>query len=178
MSSLTLFSNGEVSLSTVPRLQSVCAFQVCKCCPYIRHVSLCWLLALSERIALPTRKHDKEQRCYWDVILEPDSSQPETSKLASHCRGHFSERDAAVIIKVILEVVGFCHESGVIHRDLKPENFLLKRQALDPKLPLRPEDVRAVDFGLAFFLEPNQNLRELLGSPFYVAPELLRVSSP
>ena len=92
------------------------------------------------------------------------------------CRGHFTERDAAVVMKVILEVVQHCHKNGVAHRDLKPENFLLKRKSVDPSIALRAEDLRAVDFGLAVFLEPEETLKELLGSPFYVAPELLRVS--
>ena len=91
-------------------------------------------------------------------------------------RGHFSERDAAVVMHVILDVIRFCHTHGIAHRDFKPENFLLKRKALDPTSPLRAEDLRAVDFGLATFLEPGGRLKELLGSPFYVAPELLRVS--
>ena len=91
------------------------------------------------------------------------------------CRGHFSEKDAAVVTRVILDVVGHCHKHGVTHRDLKPENFLLKRKALDPDQPLRPEDLRLVDFGLAITLRPGDTCTELLGSPFYIAPEILKV---
>lgn len=90
-------------------------------------------------------------------------------------RKHFSERDAATVMKVILGVIAYCHQNGVAHRDLKPENFLLKKKALDASVPLRAEDLRAVDFGLAVFLRPGEQLKELLGSPFYIAPELLQV---
>ena len=38
------------------------------------------------------------------------------------CRGgKYSEEDAKVIVKQILNVVAFCHLQGVVHRDLKPE---------------------------------------------------------
>lgn len=98
------------------------------------------------------------------------------AKFCRDCRGHFSERDAAVVMKVVLDVLQFCHARGIVHRDLKPENFLLKRSALDASQPLRADDLRAVDFGLATFVEPDQTLTELLGSPYYVAPELLQAS--
>ena len=55
------------------------------------------------------------------------------------------------------------------------QNFLLKRKALDASVPLRASDLRCVDFGLAVFLRPGEQLKELLGSPFYIAPELLQV---
>ena len=95
--------------------------------------------------------------------------------LLAHHRGHFSEKDAAVVARVILDVVSHCHQKGVAHRDLKPENFLLKRKALDPNQPLRAQDLRLVDFGLAIFLSPGEASTELLGSPFYIAPEILKV---
>jgi calcium-dependent protein kinase len=38
--------------------------------------------------------------------------------------GHFSEADAARVMRTLVEVVQHCHQMGVIHRDIKPENFL------------------------------------------------------
>eukprot|EP00878_Enallax_costatus_P017856 GHUV01018763.1.p1 GENE.GHUV01018763.1~~GHUV01018763.1.p1 ORF type:complete len:465 (+),score=162.98 GHUV01018763.1:210-1604(+) len=80
---------------------------------------------------------------------------------------HFSERKAAVIFRKMVEVVNHCHELGVMHRDLKPENFLLTSKTADGELKL-------TDFGLGVFFKHGERFRDLVGSPYYVAPEVLR----
>ncbi|GAB2294160.1 Calcium-dependent protein kinase 24 [Dionaea muscipula] len=82
-------------------------------------------------------------------------------------RGHYTERAAAEIVKTILHIVKVCHEHGVIHRDLKPENFLFVNKNEDGAL-------KAIDFGLSIFFEPGQRFSEIVGSPYYMAPEVLR----
>ncbi|KAL5212068.1 hypothetical protein ABZP36_022915 [Zizania latifolia] len=79
-------------------------------------------------------------------------------------RGYFSERKAAEITRVIVGVVEACHSLGVMHRDLKPENFLLKDRGRDASL-------KAIDFGLSVFFKPGQVFTDVVGSPYYVAPE-------
>ncbi|CAD6248848.1 unnamed protein product [Miscanthus lutarioriparius] len=81
-------------------------------------------------------------------------------------RGYFSERKAAEIARVIVGVVEACHSLGVMHRDLKPENFLLKDRGHDASL-------KAIDFGLSVFFKPGQVFTDVVGSPYYVAPEVL-----
>ncbi|GAB4819739.1 hypothetical protein N2152v2_006785 [Parachlorella kessleri] len=85
-------------------------------------------------------------------------------------KGHFTERDAAQIVGVVLQVIEHCHLQGVIHRDLKPENFLLKQQEGE----LRTCNLRAIDFGLSKFLPPGASCTSCVGSSYYVAPEVLR----
>ncbi|KAL3506689.1 hypothetical protein ACH5RR_032071 [Cinchona calisaya] len=82
-------------------------------------------------------------------------------------RGHYTERAAALVTKTILEVVKVCHANGVIHRDLKPENFLYANRS--EKAP-----IKAIDFGLSIFFKPGQRFSEIVGSPYYMAPEVLR----
>jgi serine/threonine protein kinase len=43
-----------------------------------------------------------------------------------NCRGSLSEREAASVLKVVLQVIQHCHSNGVLHRDIKPENFMMK----------------------------------------------------
>ncbi|XP_015058992.1 calcium-dependent protein kinase 11-like [Solanum pennellii] len=81
-------------------------------------------------------------------------------------KGHFSEKKAAQLMKTIVKVVEACHSLGVMHRDLKPENFLFDSSDEDAKL-------KATDFGLSIFYKPGQYFSDVVGSPYYVAPEVL-----
>ncbi|KAM1121045.1 hypothetical protein TB2_002661 [Malus domestica] len=81
-------------------------------------------------------------------------------------KGHYSEREAAKLIKTIVGVVEGCHSLGVMHRDLKPENFLFDTPSDDATL-------KATDFGLSVFYKPGQVFQDVVGSPYYVAPEVL-----
>ncbi|XP_060188252.1 calcium-dependent protein kinase 21-like [Lycium barbarum] len=84
-------------------------------------------------------------------------------------RGYYSEKDAAEIIRQIVNVVNICHFMGVMHRDLKPENFLLTSKVENAML-------KATDFGLSVFIEEGKVYRDIVGSAYYVAPEVLRRS--
>ncbi|RYR36578.1 hypothetical protein Ahy_A09g041546 isoform B [Arachis hypogaea] len=81
-------------------------------------------------------------------------------------KGHYSEREAVKLIKTIVGVVEACHSLGVMHRDLKPENFLFDTPNEDAKM-------KATDFGLSVFYKPGQSFHDVVGSPYYVAPEVL-----
>ncbi|XP_020237357.1 calcium-dependent protein kinase 29 isoform X3 [Cajanus cajan] len=61
-------------------------------------------------------------------------------------KGSYSESEAASIFRQIVNVVHACHFMGVMHRDLKPENFLLASKVY----------------------------KEIVGSAYYVAPEVLK----
>ncbi|KAF3549517.1 hypothetical protein DY000_02004662, partial [Brassica cretica] len=82
-------------------------------------------------------------------------------------KGHYSERAAASVCRQIVNVVKICHFMGVLHRDLKPENFLLSSK--DDKAL-----IKATDFGLSVFIEEGKVYRDIVGSAYYVAPEVLR----
>ncbi|KAL5659531.1 hypothetical protein ACJX0J_032694, partial [Zea mays] len=83
--------------------------------------------------------------------------------------GKYSEEDAKVVMVQILGVVSFCHLQGVVHRDLKPENFLFSSK--DENSPLK-----VIDFGLSDFVKPDERLNDIVGSAYYVAPEVLHRS--
>ncbi|XP_010508676.1 PREDICTED: calcium-dependent protein kinase 14-like [Camelina sativa] len=84
-------------------------------------------------------------------------------------RGHYTERGAASVITTIMEVVQMCHKHGVMHRDLKPENFLFANKKESASL-------KTIDFGLSVFFKPGERFNEIVGSPYYMAPEVLRRS--
>ncbi|RWR84118.1 CDPK-related kinase 5 [Cinnamomum micranthum f. kanehirae] len=83
--------------------------------------------------------------------------------------GKYSEDDAKTVMVQILNVVSFCHLQGVVHRDLKPENFLYASKDENSQL-------KAIDFGLSDFVRPDERLNDIVGSAYYVAPEVLHRS--
>ncbi|KAG2698271.1 hypothetical protein I3843_07G142500 [Carya illinoinensis] len=82
-------------------------------------------------------------------------------------KGSYSEREAASIARQIVNVVHVCHFMGVMHRDVKPENFLMVSK--DENSP-----IKATDFGLSVFIEEGKVYKDIVGSAYYVAPEVLR----
>ncbi|KAF7225733.1 serine/threonine kinase 17a like [Nothobranchius furzeri] len=78
----------------------------------------------------------------------------------------FTEKDVVRLAKQILTGVAFLHQNNVVHLDLKPQNILLTS--------VRPlGDIRIVDFGLSRRMDSVTEVREILGTPEYVAPEIL-----
>lgn len=63
-------------------------------------------------------------------------------------RGHYTERKAAELTRIIVGVVETCHSLGVMHRDLKPENFLFVDKKEESLL-------KTIDFGLSIFFNPG-----------------------
>ena len=76
-----------------------------------------------------------------------------------------------MLIKQMLIVIGYYHDKGIVHRDLKPQNVLLEDD-MDVK------NMKLADFGTAGPFDPTgkKKLTELVGTPYYVAPEVLKNS--
>jgi calcium-dependent protein kinase len=70
----------------------------------------------------------------------------------------------ARIVKQILKVLLYLQHVGVVHRDLKPENMLFERNS---------QIVKIIDFGIAHQKQDQEKLTERVGTPYYVAPEVL-----
>ncbi len=65
--------------------------------------------------------------------------------------GHYSEHDAASLVRDILDAIAYCHSKGIVHRDLKPENFLFATK--DDTAP-----IKIIDFGLSRHNDANQGI--------------------
>merc|ERR1719230_1365194 len=81
-------------------------------------------------------------------------------------RGKFTENDAAMLMKQVLSCINYCHKNHIVHRDLKPENILLEQNK-------EFDQIKIIDFGTSLVFDEKKKLDEKLGTPYYIAPEVL-----
>lgn len=77
-------------------------------------------------------------------------------------RGPFTDVQAIKILKSILSVIKYLHGRDIIYRDLKLENMLYDGN-----------DVKLMDFSLAVKNSKHKAQKDIVGSPYYIAPEVL-----
>lgn len=84
--------------------------------------------------------------------------------------GRIPERFARPVMHQVLTACAFLHRHGYVHRDVKLENVLCQNS----RFPIQP--VRLADFGYVNFVDDPRHacLRSLLGTPVYIAPEIIR----
>ncbi|CAD8133730.1 unnamed protein product [Paramecium octaurelia] len=80
---------------------------------------------------------------------------------------HFSEKDAAKLIKQVLLGLNYCHQHKIVHRDIKPENIVFESK--DKK-----GTIKIIDFGTSRIFEPHKKMNQKIGTPYYIAPEVLK----
>ncbi len=87
----------------------------------------------------------------------------------------FNEKKAAYIMRQILSALNYLHSHGIVHRDIKPENILVLKLDKDSKKKANEDEVniKLIDFGASNYIKSNQILTLKVGSPYYIAPEVL-----
>ncbi len=101
---------------------------------------------------------------YFHIVMELCRGKDLLSRIY---KNKMDEKIICFIIMKILHSISYCHSKGIIHRDLKPENIIFETQDLD-------SDIKLIDFGLSTKFKNNEKLHSVLGTPYYVAPEVLR----
>lgn len=90
--------------------------------------------------------------------------------LTTHPKHGVTEAYAAKTVAEMLSAVSFLHSRHICHRDLKLENWVLE-SGKDVWSPLK-----LIDFGLSTHYTPGHRLSRVVGSSYYVAPEVLKKS--
>ncbi|ALC48799.1 Drak [Drosophila busckii] len=78
-----------------------------------------------------------------------------------------SEAQARHCMREVLKALKFLHDRSIAHLDLKPQNILLAGERIEDGLKL-------CDFGISRVVCEGINVREMAGTPDYVAPEVLQ----
>ena len=88
-------------------------------------------------------------------------------------KGHFTEHEAAHIIRQICEALFHLHCLNIAHRDLKPENTLtnIKATKVGDKHTINDLIIKISDFGYA--KEDDNQMKSPLYTPYYVPPEVI-----
>ncbi|WAS92967.1 serine/threonine-protein kinase [Nannocystis punicea] len=110
------------------------------------------------------------------VFLVMEYLEGEDLASTSEREGALPWRRAAAIVLQIAAALEAAHAQGIVHRDMKPENCFRLRRGNDPDF------IKVLDFGIAKIIEDSDVERPsssgLLGTPEYVAPELIRGLQP
>lgn len=87
--------------------------------------------------------------------------------IAEHTQ--FTETHAATVMCDLLNALSYLHSRGIAHRDVKLENLLCANSTW-------PLNVKLADFGFANYVNSANEpmLSSFVGTPYYIAPEMLR----
>ncbi len=86
-----------------------------------------------------------------DEAIDPDA------------QANFSESHIAYVCREMLYGVHYLHNNHIAHRDLKAPNVMMSVEG----------DVKLIDFGLAVDLGKSGSRTEMVGSPYWIPPEMV-----
>ncbi|KDR08193.1 putative serine/threonine-protein kinase [Zootermopsis nevadensis] len=76
------------------------------------------------------------------------------------------EADVVKFVRQLVEGLAYLHERKIAHLDIKPQNLVMMADFPDC-------DVKLCDFEISRVILEGTEIREILGTPDYVAPEIL-----
>jgi serine/threonine protein kinase/ankyrin repeat protein len=75
-----------------------------------------------------------------------------------------SEPEIVTVCRDLLNALAWLHQCSVIHRDIKAGNIMLARDTAAVKL---------IDFGVSAFCLPGAQRQSVIGTPLFMAPEMI-----
>ena len=94
-------------------------------------------------------------------------------ELYNQIKNQYSENQLAVLFYQVLSGLYYLHSNNIVHRDLKLENILISEIEKDKVTNEKYFWVKIIDFGTAKIFEKNKSEKAVVGSSYYIAPEVL-----
>ena len=113
-------------------------------------------------------------------IFEFYSNEENYSIIMEHCKGGslfkeimtngpFDETYTAYVMYQLFSAIHYYNGLNIIHRDLKPENILIANKNKINNYP----NIKICDFGMSKIVSKDSSEKSVVGSLYYVAPEVL-----
>ena len=97
----------------------------------------------------------------------------EGGELYDQVRNQLSETQIAVIFKQLLSGLAYLHSHNIVHRDLKLENILIQEIEKSKTTGEDLFNIKIIDFGTARIFNNSKKPQSIVGSSYYIAPEVL-----
>ena len=94
-------------------------------------------------------------------------------ELYNQIKHQYTEGQLAVLFYQVFSGLYYLHTKNIVHRDLKLENILISEIEKDNNTNEKYFWVKIIDFGTAKIFEKNKNEKAVVGSSYYIAPEVL-----
>jgi len=107
-----------------------------------------------------------EDDCFVYMVMELCEGGELVSYILEH--GSHSEAQVVLVMRQVFLAVAYLHSCAVCHRDLKPENLLLLSRG-----PIARNVLKVADFGLSALCPPGSELRGVVGTVPYLAPQVI-----
>ena len=95
-------------------------------------------------------------------------------ELFEYINNIYSERQLAVLFYQVFSGLCYLHEKKILHRDLKLENLMISEIEKDIETGEEYFWIKIIDFGTAKIFERKKKEKEIIGSSYYIAPEVLK----
>ena len=98
----------------------------------------------------------------------------EGGELFDQVKNQLSETQIAVIFRQILSGLAYLHSNNIVHRDLKLENILIHEIEKSKTTGEDLFNIKIIDFGTARIFDKKNKPQSIVGSSYYIAPEVLK----
>ena len=95
-------------------------------------------------------------------------------ELFSYIKNKYSENQLAVLFYQVFSGLWYLHDHKILHRDIKLENIMISKKEKDNVTREELFWAKIIDFGTAKIFEKNKKERDVVGSSYYIAPEVLK----